>query len=447
MNDSELCKMFGTTVEQVESDCEKYESGDFSGWELGKPIDGRPKAPMNTADDKTYTVSSREVIYKGACNDVDLNPYRDAVLWYVGNDRDEALRIARKYAADVRDTGKVEVCKNGISRNVFEVCETQLDEDGDIVDEDTIEIVDPLDACSAKTGMPIDLTDTASTVDGRWVMSDDLPWIARWHACRQVYKIDRTVSDTLVEQELDGDLPVELIHRMPYPIIYVDAHVPVSCQTTKRWADGFFAYLDRDLMGELDITFVYLMDDGTRSRMSLVIEDGATLETCLAHIADVDDVLDELTGGSMSRNKITDPEELACLRYCATASLNLLLFVLSAENGAETVYTPPKQSKGQKVGRRTNTETVRMLGAKIGSAIGAARRVGYAPHEGTGERTVAPHVRRAHWQSFWTGKRKGREDGKFGDELVVKWIPPIPVNQGAGEVTETVHLNSTEAGE
>lgn len=58
---------------------------------------------------------------------------------------DEALRIARKYAADVRDTGKVEVCKNGISRIVFEVCETQLDEDGDIVDEDTIEIVDPLE--------------------------------------------------------------------------------------------------------------------------------------------------------------------------------------------------------------------------------------------------------------------------------------------------------------
>lgn len=145
MNDSELCKMFGTTVEQVESDCEKYESGDFSGWELGKPIDGRPKAPMNTTNDKTYTVSSREVIYKGAGNDVDLNPYRDAVLWHEGNDRDEALRIARKYAADVRDTGKVEVCKTGISRNAFEVCETQLDEDGDIVDEDTIEIVDPLD--------------------------------------------------------------------------------------------------------------------------------------------------------------------------------------------------------------------------------------------------------------------------------------------------------------
>lgn len=307
--------------------------------------------------------------------------------------------------------------------------------------------LDMLDACSAKTGMPIDLTDTASTNDGRWVMSDDLPWIARWHACRQVYRIDGTVSQALTEQELDGDLPVELLRRMTYPIIYIDSKVPVSCQTDRRWADGFFAYLDRDLLGELDMTFVYLMDDGTRSRMSLVVEDGATLESCLAHIEEVDDRLTELMGREMVGNTLSDPDELACLRYCATVSLNHLLYVLSAENGAETVYTPPKVSKGQKVGKRTNTETVRMLGVKVGRAIGAARRTGYTSSHGTGERTVAPHVRRAHWQSFWVGRRKGREDGKFGDELVVKWIPPIPVNQEAGEVIETVHLDSPERGE
>lgn len=94
---------------------------------------------------KLYTVSSRETIYEGNGKDTDVNPLCDPSTWYEGADIDEALRIARKYAADVRDTGKVEVCKNGISRNVFEVCKTQLDEDGDIVDEDTIEVVDPLD--------------------------------------------------------------------------------------------------------------------------------------------------------------------------------------------------------------------------------------------------------------------------------------------------------------
>lgn len=98
-----------------------------------------------TANEKTYTVESREMLYEGRANDSETRPGTDALVWYEGNDKAEALRIATEYAADVRDTGKVEVCKNGISRNVFEVCECELDEDGDTVDEDTVEIVDPLD--------------------------------------------------------------------------------------------------------------------------------------------------------------------------------------------------------------------------------------------------------------------------------------------------------------
>lgn len=106
-----------------------------------------------TAYGKTYTVSSRELIYKGAGNDVDFNPYRDADMWYEGTELAEALRIAREYAADVRDTGEVEVCGRGITRKVFEVCEAELDSDGDIVDEDTIEIVDPLDRMPRLRGL------------------------------------------------------------------------------------------------------------------------------------------------------------------------------------------------------------------------------------------------------------------------------------------------------
>lgn len=101
-----------------------------------------------TTNEKLYVVSSRETIYEGNGKDNDVNPSCDSEVWHEGNDKAEALRIATKYAADVRDTGKVEVCKNGISRNVFEVCECVLDEDGDTVDEDTTEIVDPLDRMS-----------------------------------------------------------------------------------------------------------------------------------------------------------------------------------------------------------------------------------------------------------------------------------------------------------
>lgn len=296
-----------------------------------------------------------------------------------------------------------------------------------------------LEACSAKTGIPIQMALAAAFSDGRWVMPDDLPWLARWRACRQVYRIDEIVASELAGQELDGDLPTDALRRMPYPIVYVDSRVPVSYQESTRWAHGFFAYIDRDPRGELDLAIVYLMEDDTRSRLSLIIEDGTTLESCLQHIEDIDREMAGLTDGTIVKANNFDDVARARLRHCATITLNILLFVLSEENGAEVIYAPPRQARGQKVGKRTNTETVQALGAKLGRSIGEARRAGYGSSKGTGGRTVAPHVRRAHWQSFWTGKRKGRNDNKFGDELIVKWIPPIPINEGMGDVTETIH--------
>lgn len=43
MNDRELCKKFGTTLEEVEADVKKYEEGDLSGMVFGTPIEGRPQ--------------------------------------------------------------------------------------------------------------------------------------------------------------------------------------------------------------------------------------------------------------------------------------------------------------------------------------------------------------------------------------------------------------------
>lgn len=54
MNDEKLCEMFGTTLEEVGSDVEKYEKGDFSGMAFGEPIDGRPAAKMKTASFKLF---------------------------------------------------------------------------------------------------------------------------------------------------------------------------------------------------------------------------------------------------------------------------------------------------------------------------------------------------------------------------------------------------------
>ena len=46
-----------------------------------------------------------------------------------------------------------------------------------------------------------------------------------------------------------------------------------------------------------------------------------------------------------------------------------------------------------------------------------------------------PHVRRAHWHSYWVGQK----DQPEARSVVLKWLPPIPVNvQDAGDLTTTV---------
>jgi hypothetical protein len=45
--------------------------------------------------------------------------------------------------------------------------------------------------------------------------------------------------------------------------------------------------------------------------------------------------------------------------------------------------------------------------------------------------TKSPHIRRAHWHSFWSGPKAGKR------ELTVRWLPPIPVKI-EGEIPTTV---------
>lgn len=49
---------------------------------------------------------------------------------------------------------------------------------------------------------------------------------------------------------------------------------------------------------------------------------------------------------------------------------------------------------------------------------------------------VSPHVRRAHWHGYWLGKRDNPTD------LVIKWIAPVIVNGGNGELLGRVHVGN-----
>lgn len=192
---------------------------------------------------------------------------------------------------------------------------------------------------------------------------------------------------------------------------------------------GFLAYLDRGPSGET-LSFVAFLPSGLRRASYLPLDGAGTVEGLVRW---VEESAINLLGADL------DPEYVRSQGEAVGQMVSLLLYVITEED-AEVTYAPPSGGRGHRAGRRTNPETVHSLGARIGRAIGEARR----RSDGGGgagpcDRTVVPHVRRAHWAHCWTGPRKGRKDSRYGDELVVRWIPPVAVNGDGADAPEVVH--------
>lgn len=279
----------------------------------------------------------------------------------------------------------------------------------------------------------------ATLEDDEMLEPEDMVWLSRWSRCRQVYRIDPVLADEISHQEFQGKIPVEALSRLPYPIIYVDAKCHMATGAGKIEAQGFFAWTDKalsDLAGPDQIMVCYLFKNRKRSILALSLGH----ETIDGVLDDLDayenEAFDKLSRSHQSEHVVFTSREDAAEQIAET--LNLLLYVIHEEVDVEVTYRPPTGGRGQQVGPRTNRETQRIVGARVGRAIGEARRVYEGASKADGTRTVSAHVRRAHWQHYWTGQRKGRIDGKHGDDVVLRWIPPIYVN-GAGDPIEIVH--------
>jgi len=68
----------------------------------------------------------------------------------------------------------------------------------------------------------------------------------------------------------------------------------------------------------------------------------------------------------------------------------------------------------------------------VGSHLGAALRAAYERESrdlGGTHASPRPHIRRAHWHSYWTGPRKDPERRR----LILKWLHPMVVGTARDE--------------
>ena len=75
-----------------------------------------------------------------------------------------------------------------------------------------------------------------------------------------------------------------------------------------------------------------------------------------------------------------------------------------------------------------------MVGYRIGSALRRVYRKYDTPSESSGKfrSSPRPHIRRAHWHSYWIGPKDGER------KVILKWLPPVLV--GGEQVIPTIRM-------
>lgn len=109
--------------------------------------------------------------------------------------------------------------------------------------------------------------------------------------------------------------------------------------------------------------------------------------------------------------------------------VSMVLYIASEETDVERVYSPTSARYNPK--KRLSGCTVSDVGFHVGRDLGKEQRHGAVSATGSGS-SKRPHVRRAHWHSFWTGSGEGRR-------LVARWVSPIVVNAGKAPIGTVLH--------
>jgi hypothetical protein len=258
---------------------------------------------------------------------------------------------------------------------------------------------------------------------------------ATWRLTKGIYRFDADVYKELVEQELHGELPTELLMRLPEWCVYIETPGMDN-------SEGFMAFLNYDLNTERpDLIFIvftdtdaypYLMPLGNWNlKEALEISLNRNVEGLQEMQKQIDFKLDSAESFKLNLEKEKDDYVNRINRR-----LNLLLYLCS--NNAD-IPAIPFQMHGNGTKRMIAAAECRVwdVGIRVGAAIRKyreqedeeIRQRDNKPHN-----SPRPHIRRAHWHSFW----KGHKSDYAGRELILHWLPPIPVMVGDSELPAVI---------
>jgi hypothetical protein len=262
--------------------------------------------------------------------------------------------------------------------------------------------------------------------------------VRRWQRHRVVYQVHPALFEAIAETETTSKVPCEVFLRLPHPDPFIVFPTPILSEPDPRstapvveppmltgmlitgltgereqcsTADSTVRHLNVAIAGQLR----YAGQEPTYEERVL------TLPTVGLKAAD--EMAHEMIGLVSLHNpdqaRYADDRDIEAFRL----AINILLYVCSTGADMRTIQTAVDRGrrKNADARRRANTNIVG-VGFHVGAALLQARERSSAPRVDELGGSVRPHIRKAHWHTYWTGPKSAPQIPEL------RWLHPIIVH-------------------
>lgn len=266
-----------------------------------------------------------------------------------------------------------------------------------------------------------------------------------WRKFKEIYSFDEDLSNMLMAQAEDIEIPVDVLYSLPYPCIWIQAN-----RNT-----GFFAWFEDDVNTHImELRMLVISDDGITANLMLHLKQGWTIS---------DGVKDAV---ELIKKSLKDPElqaqsaeygiDMSPKQYreefnfyfyteqCRMISqyIQLVLYICAEnkdmqENKEQKSITSRSSSgtKPKDVYREIRKWDV---GYRVGNAIrkyAVEKQKRDTAYESTGDSNrKRPHTRRGHYHHYWIGSDKNNNR-----RIILKWVAPMFINGDEEDIIPTQH--------